>query len=187
MSEVAGLSRTGSPSPASAWPACFVPERGPSLRAGPGSPSEPSGISLPLPHARASGLTVAGESLRLPLGKLAESGPGLYPLILGLLLAGLSTLLLAQAWRGERAPLMARLGRPGKLLQILAACLFLLLALERLGFRLTMMVFLGFLLGWVERRPPGVAAALAVCLPWVTFYLFNDLLRVRLTAGPWGF
>lgn len=133
------------------------------------------------------GLAVAGESLRLPLGSLAESGPGLHPLILGLLLAGLSILLLWQGRRGGRALPETGPGRPAKLLQILGACLFLLLAIERLGFRLTMMAFLGFLLGWVERRPLWLAAALAVSVSLGSFYLFHALLQVHLPTGPWDF
>jgi hypothetical protein len=132
------------------------------------------------------GLAVAGESLRLPLGSLAESGPGLFPLALGMLLAGLSVLLLVQGRGGGAFPGTGR-GKPGKILQVLGACLFLLLVLEHLGFRLAMIAFLGFLLGWVERRPLWLAAGLAVSISWGTFYLFHALLQVRLPTGPWVF
>ena len=132
------------------------------------------------------GLATAGESLRLPLGSLAESGPGLYPLALGLLLAGLSAVLL---WQGrQRAALPGKWeGMPAKLLQILGACLFLLVVLDPLGFRLTMIAFLGLLLGWVERRPFWLAAVLAVSVSLGTFYLFHTLLQASLPTGPWGF
>lgn len=132
------------------------------------------------------GLGTAAESLRLPLGSLAESGPGLYPLALGLLLMGLSAALF---WQGRRrAPVPGTWGgRPAKLLQVVGASLFLLLALEPLGFRATMIAFLGFLFGWVERRPLWVAAVLAVSISLGAFYLFQTLLQVQLPTGPWGF
>lgn len=132
------------------------------------------------------GLAAAAESLRLPLGSLAESGPGLYPLGLGLLLMGLSAVLF---WQGrQRAALPGTWGgRPAKLLQVVGACLFLLAALEPLGFRLTMIAFLGFLFGWVERRPLWLTAVLAVSISLGTFYLFETLLQVRLPTGPRGF
>jgi len=132
------------------------------------------------------GLATAGESLRLPLGSLAESGPGLYPLALGLLLAGLAAVLLWQGRQGAALPETWG-GRPGKLLHVVGACLFLVLALEPLGFRLTMIAFLGFLLGWVERRPPWLTAIVAVAFSLGTFYVFHALLLTSLPTGPWGF
>ena len=144
---------------------------------------------------RASGLGLALLALlvleetwrqRLPLGSLANPGPAYFPGVLALLLlvAGAAVAVLGgggarlasldwSEWRHSVA--------------IFAACAFCALALERLGYRLTMFLMLAFLAGVVERKPAVPLLLFAAAMAGGTFWLFDTLLRVPLPRGPLGF
>ena len=59
--------------------------------------------------------------------------------------------------------------------------------MERLGYRLTVLLLLAFILGVVERKRPTLVAAMALGLSLGTFFLFGSLLKVPLPRGPLGF
>lgn len=133
----------------------------------------------------AFGLAVLWESRALPLGTLRNPGPGYLPVVLALLVVAFGAGIAA---RGAGA---ARLDLPGwrewgYVVAILGSCAFAALALERIGYRLTMALVLAFLLGFVERRSLTLTAVLAVGLAAGSFFLFNTLLRVPLPRGPGG-
>jgi hypothetical protein len=69
---------------------------------------------------------------------------------------------------------------------IFGTCAFACLALERLGYRLTIFVALLFLVGAVERKRPLATAVFAAAMAAGTFALFDTLLRVPLPRGPGG-
>jgi Tripartite tricarboxylate transporter TctB family len=121
----------------------------------------------------------------LPLGTLANPGPAYMPsvLALALLVAGLTLALLGrdpgtlagagwQEWRHAVA--------------ILVTVAFVALALERIGYRLTMLLACAFLLGVVERKRPLPTLLVAIGLAAGTYFLFDTLLRVQLPRGPFG-
>ena len=123
--------------------------------------------------------------LRLPLGNLANPGPAYMPVVLaiallvgGVLVATMSrtTTTLGQAGWSEWRHCVA----------ILLVCAFVALALERLGYRLTMAAACVVLLGAVERKGIVATVLFAVGLAAGTYYLFDTLLRVQLPRGPWG-
>ena len=70
---------------------------------------------------------------------------------------------------------------------ILVVCAFGAFALERLGFRLTMIAVLIVFLGVIERRNPLAAAAVAIGFALASYFLFATLLKVQLPRSPWGF
>ena len=123
---------------------------------------------------------------RLPLGSLADPGPAYFPAALAalLLMAGL-----AVAALGTRAAPASSLDwREWRhTVAIFAACAFCALALERLGYRLTVFIALTFLVGVIERRSIAATSGFAVALALGTFWLFDTLLRVPLPRGPLGF
>jgi hypothetical protein len=131
------------------------------------------------------GLYVLWESRVLPLGTLWNPGPAYVPVVLALLvmLLGLLT-----AGGGAAAPHVARVGWPEwrRAAVIVGVCVFAALALERLGWRVTIALALAFLVGVVERK--GVVAALvfALGLALGTHYLFDTVLRVPLPRGFLG-
>ena len=131
-------------------------------------------------------LYVMWEDRALPLGTFHKPGPGYMPMLLAVILA-LAGLLIVLT--GGTSPPFASLAWTEwrHTLAILAGCGFTALALERLGYRLTVALLVGFLLSVVERRRPVTVIALALALSLGTFYVFCTLLQVPLPLGPGGF
>jgi putative tricarboxylic transport membrane protein len=131
-------------------------------------------------------LLIVRESLHLPLGTIRQPGPAFIPILLALLLMlfGIGILLM-----GSRAPLLSSLRWQGwrHALVILAASVFAVFALERLGYRLTMLVVLIMLLKLVEQRGWTMSLALGFGLSFGSFFLFYTILRVPLPLGSFGF
>jgi putative tricarboxylic transport membrane protein len=123
--------------------------------------------------------------LRLPLGTLANPGPAYMPALLALALLVSGVLIVALG--RDRATLAgAGWGEWRHTVAILAACVFVALALERLGYRLTMALACAFLLAAVERKGPVATILFSAGMAVSTYYLFDTLLRVQLPRGPWG-
>ena len=131
-------------------------------------------------------LVVAWENREFPLGTLAEPGPGYVPLLLAIALGSFGLLV---ALRGGSSPLFKSIdwseSRRG--IVLLVACGVAVFALERIGYRLTMIALLLFLLGAVERRRPLPTLLVALGFALASHYLFDTLLKVQLPEGPWGF
>ena len=131
-------------------------------------------------------VVTAWETRRLPLGTLHNPGPGYMPLLLAIILAALGVVVVLY---GGSSPRLAELRwlEARHAAAILIGCGFAAFALEWLGYRLTVVVLLAFLLGVMERKRPAVVAAVALGLSFGSFFLFSNLLRVPLPRGPWGF
>jgi hypothetical protein len=108
------------------------------------------------------------------------------PLILALLL-GLTGVLIAVF--GARSVPVGELGWTDgrRAIAILAAAAFAASALERLGYRITVIALLVFLIGAIERRPPVRVLAVSLGFAFVSYWVFSSLLLVQLPRGPWGF
>jgi len=123
---------------------------------------------------------------RLPLGNLAMPGPAYVPALLAgaLLVSGAFI-----AATGGRAPALAAAGwhEWRHVVAIVATCAFICLALERLGYRLTMALACVFLVGVIERKPPVATLVFSVAMAAGTYWLFDTLLRVQLPRGPFGY
>ena len=132
------------------------------------------------------GMFVMWERRVLPLGTHTQPGPGYLPLLLAILLVIFGGLLVAQG--GGAAPLRAVVwSEAPHALAILACTAFATGFLERIGYRITMVLILGFLFGVMERLRPWQAAVLTLGFSLGTFWLFDSLLRVPLPRGGWGF
>jgi putative tricarboxylic transport membrane protein len=131
-------------------------------------------------------LLVIWESRLLPLGSFRQPGPAYVPVLLASLLLIFGVLLILTA---GRAPSLSSLRWTEwrHALAILAACVFAVFAIERVGYRLTMLLVLGFLVKFVERRGWVLSLTFAFSLAFGSFFLFYTLLRVPLPQGPWGF
>jgi hypothetical protein len=131
-------------------------------------------------------LGVMWETRALPLGSLHRPGPGAMPILLAAALAGFAVLV---ALGGGGSPSLASLDWTEKrhALAILIGCGFAAFALERIGYRITMGILLGFILWMIERKRPPVVVLMAVGLSVGTFFLFSNLLKVPLPIGPLGF
>jgi hypothetical protein len=90
---------------------------------------------------------------------------------------------------GGRSPLLSSISWTEwrHALAILGASLFSVFAIERLGYRLTVLLVLSFLVKVVEKRGWVLSLAFAFTLSFGSFFLFYTLLRVPLPEGPLGF
>ena len=131
-------------------------------------------------------LLVLWETRKIPFGFLAEPGPGAMPTLLAFVLLACSVAVVAGGRSGKRVAAV-RWPEWRHAVAILGACSFLALALERLGYRLTIFVALVVLVSVVERKGwiPGTVFAALFSLG--TYYLFSTVLRVPLPQGPFGF
>lgn len=131
-------------------------------------------------------LLVIWESRQLPLGTFRQPGPAFIPILLALLLLIFAVFLVLTS---GRAPLLSSINWTEwrHALAILAASLFSVFAMERLGYRLTVLLVLGFLVKLVEQRGWILSLSFAFTLSFGSFFLFYTLLRVPLPQGPFGF
>jgi hypothetical protein len=131
-------------------------------------------------------LLVLWESRALPFGTIRDPGAGAVPVLLALVLLLCS---LAVVAAGASAPSVATLAWSEwrHAVAILGACAFMALALERLGYRLTILLTLLALLTVVEQKGWIVAAVFALAFSLGTYFLFGRVLRVPVPQGPFGF
>jgi len=131
-------------------------------------------------------LLVIWESRRLPLGTFRQPGPAFVPILLALLLLifGIFVVLTAR-----RAQLLSsiRWTEWRHAVAILAASVFSVFGMERLGYRLTELIVLIFLVKLVEQRGWLLSLGFAFALSFGSFFLFYTILRVPLPEGPLGF
>jgi hypothetical protein len=130
-------------------------------------------------------LLVLWESRTLPLGTLERPGAGFMPVLLAGFLGGSAIMILVL---GGNSPPLRSLEWPEakSAAAVLAACGFAALALELLGYRITMAVVLVFLLGVIERSKMVVVISLAISFSLVSYWIFKRL-GVLLPQGPLGF
>ena len=125
-------------------------------------------------------LYVGVEALRMPRGSLALPGPGFFPAGLAVLLGAAALGLLARVGLGLAADEEAVALGHGHVVTILASLAGVALLLERLGFLVTLSLFLLVLfralspLGWLRSAVAAVATTVAAYL------FFHTVLGVSL-------
>jgi putative tricarboxylic transport membrane protein len=131
-------------------------------------------------------LYVGWENRAYPLGTLQEPGPGYLPLLLVIFLGAMG--LLIALWGLKSEPLAAvKWPEAKRAVLILVACGVATFALERLGYRITVIALLVFFLGVIERKRPLPVALVSLGFAFASFYVIGDLLHVPLPRSPWGF
>lgn len=130
-------------------------------------------------------LAVLWETRSIPFGFLAEPGPGAMPTLLAFTLLACSIALVIGG-RGSQPAAAVKWTEWRHAVAILATCAFIALALERLGYRLTILVALLVLLVAIEKKGWIAGSLFAGGFSFGTYYLFNTLLRVTLPQGPFG-
>jgi len=130
-------------------------------------------------------LLVAWENRAYPLGTLSAPGPGYMPLGLALALGAFGLLIVL---RGGASPLLDTIdwteGR--RAIVLLIACGVAAFALEHIGYRLTTIALLVFMLGVIERKRPLPTLLVALGFAFISYFVFATLLKVQLPQGPWG-
>src|SRR5512139_254611 len=121
-------------------------------------------------------------SRQLPLGRWNEPGPGVFPMVLALLLVLSGVLMLARGKRkkeeGEgKQNFLNLLIAPG---QIVLLTLAFILSLERVGYLGTAMGYMLLLFLWVCRYRWKPAVGMAAAFGLGSWYLFVKILGVQL-------
>jgi len=130
-------------------------------------------------------LYVGWENRVYPIGSLQEPGPGYLPLLLVIFLGALG--LLIAFWGGRSRPLASlQWTETTRAVVILVACGIAAFALERIGYRLTVLALLVFFIGVLERKPPVAVALVSLGFAFGSYYVVGDLLHVPLPVSPWG-
>jgi hypothetical protein len=130
-------------------------------------------------------LLVLWESRKIPFGFLAEPGPGAVPTLLAFILLACSIAVVI-AGRSSQRVASVRWTEWRHAVAILGTCSFMALALERLGYRITICIALWVLVTIVEKKGWIAGVVFATSFSLGTHYLFNSLLRVTLPQGPFG-
>jgi hypothetical protein len=140
-----------------------------------------SGAALAL-----AGAAIAWQSWQYPLGSVSAPGPGYLPFALGIALLAFGAFIALAG--GRSSPFgWQRFDDGPKGLAILAGLAFAALALERLGYRITIAVLLVYYLGVLERRPWVRTLVLTAVVALGSHHLFARWLRVPLPVGVFGF
>ena len=131
---------------------------------------------------------IAYESLKLKYYTSLGPGPGFFPLWLSLAMAALAAAMFFQATfkASEPRPADFRDSRTGYLraAAICVAWIWATLMLERLGYRLTMLVFFPVLLFALGRVKWWLVVAISLLGSVAVFYVFSVGLSVHLPVGP---
>jgi hypothetical protein len=131
-------------------------------------------------------IVVLWASRSLPFGTIREPGAGAVPVLLALTLLVCSLAVVVGGARAHPVAAVPWTEWPHAV-AILGACAFMALALERLGYRLAILIALFGLLTLMEKKGWIVAGAFAVGFSLGSYYLFSTLLRVSMPQGPFGF
>lgn len=133
----------------------------------------------------------AYEAFQLSLSDALGPGPGFFPFWLGALGAVLAAALLVQLHLGsvDLGVEALEFNRAGarSILLVLAGLAVAAALLEVIGFRLSMLLLIAYLLVILGVRRPVVVATCAIAGSFGVFHVFFDLLKVSLPIGIFGF
>ena len=124
-------------------------------------------------------LLVIWESRHFPLGTFRQPGPAFVPILLAILLLMFAVSLMLTS---GGAPVLSSIEWTEwrHAVAILAASVFSVFAMERLGYRLTIVLTLMFLVKFIENRGWILSLIFAVSMSFGSFFLFYTVLRVPL-------
>ncbi len=135
-------------------------------------------------------LFVGWEAHNLTYYSALGPGPGFFSFWLSICLAAASIGMAVEAWRGPAQALPPDFfpGRAGlrKIAAIIAALIVTIVLFEPLGFRLTMLALVGFLLVVLGQRSLIVTPVVALLASFGVYELFVHALGVPLPVGVMG-
>jgi hypothetical protein len=121
------------------------------------------------------------EGVRLGVGTPRQPGPGFFPVLVALVLAGLAVGLLLQPV--QDVPRGSALGGRRRFVATIAALIGYAMLLEPLGFVPTTFIAMWFLAGFVGQRRWPVASSFALVTAASAWFLFDRLLHAQLPRG----
>ncbi len=129
-------------------------------------------------------------SIRFPMGKWNEPGPGIFPLCVSILLftSGILGFIHRKAAGEEKTRIDWHDGirKLAPLLKIVGLTAAFILALDQVGYLVASTLYLFLLLFWVSRYKLWTATGLAVVLGLGCWYFFVKILEINLPRiGIW--
>jgi len=133
----------------------------------------------------ALGLLVLGEAIRLGF-RWGPDGPqsGFFPFWLSLILIGHSVAIIIRAIRRHSEKPFVTREQLRSVLTVAVPAAAMVLITQFFGLYLASALYLGFYVRWVGKHSWFTALALAVCVPVVTFVVFERWFLVPLPKGP---
>ena len=125
--------------------------------------------------------------VEIPIGKLHQPGPGAIPLFLAgaLMVLGIGVMIAeAFAQASSEEGRWSDIGHAGLLL---AGCVFTALAMDRLGYILTILGMLLFFLGVIERKPIIPTLLVSFGMSFGSYWLLAKVMKQVLPTGLFGF
>jgi len=132
------------------------------------------------------GFWVFSHAVKLPLGKLSEPGPALFPLSLSILLSIMGILIFVSGNRKTKIDWRTDFRKMAKALAIIMITLAFIILMGRLGYLLTSFLYLFSLFFFVCRFRLFVAVILSGILAAGSWYIFGNILGIQLPRGPWN-
>lgn len=134
---------------------------------------------------------VGFEAVKMTYWTSIGPGPGFFPFWLALLMGVLSAIWFVQLWLRPlpgkaRDMVPSRIGCV-RIASLVISVLLFGLALEKVGFSVSMFLFLLFLLVALGRQSVFVTLAISTIGSFGVFYLFSHFLKVPLPASSIGF
>jgi len=130
------------------------------------------------------------ESLRLRYYTMIGPGPGFFSLWISLFLGLLAAIMFYQATFKSSDPMPDDFIPPKvgylRICAVIGALFFIVVTMEFLGFRISIFVFLLFLLLVLGRQKVLLTLFVSLGFSWGLFYVFTKMLKVPLPVGVFG-
>jgi putative tricarboxylic transport membrane protein len=130
-------------------------------------------------------------SVKLSLGALQKPGPGFFPFLAGSVLGLFSLLSLLQSFKrppeDEKEQVWPKAQRALKIAAVVLALILYAIGMNYLGFTLSTLLFLGFLLRGIDPQRWVVVLAVSILGTTLSYGVFQFWLGAQLPKGPWGF
>ncbi len=136
-------------------------------------------------------IAICFGSVKLSLGTLHRPGPGFFSFLSGAALGILSILVFLQSFKGQsvdtREAFWPNPKRGLKMTYVVIALFIYAIGMNYLGFSLSTLLFLGFLLRGVDPQRWRVVIAWSILGTIISWGIFMYWLRVQLPGGFVGF
>ena len=132
----------------------------------------------------ALGLLWVATAARMPLWSGFAPQSGFMPLWYGIVLIGLTSVVVFNLVRHKEAVPELPIGKPLLVLATFAACIF---GLELMGFGPAVFLMLLFMFVFIERLAIMPSVLVAAATTTILFLIFKTWLKVTLPIGPLGF
>jgi putative tricarboxylic transport membrane protein len=129
------------------------------------------------------GVWICIEALQVPFGSLRMPGAGFFPLLLGVMLSVFSLVLLGMNLLSPAVGSTQVWPERPEVLYLVASVVASVWLFDRLGFLLTMALFLGVAMKTSGRMGSMRAAAFAVVGSAASYWVFGRLLQINLPEG----